>query len=149
RPCPRRLLPRPLQRPPRAGRLRGAGAPLRARLGARALHRRPGRAADALPLARRRRARTALARGSAAREMIATYRLQLTPHFGFDAARQLVPYLSELGVSHLYLSPVLEARRGSMHGYDVVDPTRVSRQLGGERALRRLCEAGLEVILDV
>jgi (1->4)-alpha-D-glucan 1-alpha-D-glucosylmutase len=81
--------------------------------------------------------------------MIATYRLQLTPHFGFDAGRELVPYLRGLGVSHLYLSPVLEARSGSMHGYDVVDPTRVSRQLGGERALRRLCEAGLDVILDV
>jgi len=56
----------------------------------------------------------------------ATYRLQLTPEFGFVAARSLVPYLVELGVSHLYLSPSFEARRGSQHGYDVVDPRRIS-----------------------
>jgi (1->4)-alpha-D-glucan 1-alpha-D-glucosylmutase len=81
--------------------------------------------------------------------MIATYRLQLTPDLGFAAARELVPYLRELGVSHLYLSPVLQARRGSTHGYDVVDPGRVSEDLGGEPGLRALCEAGLEVIVDV
>jgi (1->4)-alpha-D-glucan 1-alpha-D-glucosylmutase len=83
----------------------------------------------------------------------ATYRLQLTPEFGFAAARKVVPYLRELGVSHLYLSPVMEARSGSTHGYDVVDPTRVSEQLGGEDALRALCSqgssAGLGVVLDV
>jgi (1->4)-alpha-D-glucan 1-alpha-D-glucosylmutase len=82
-------------------------------------------------------------------ELRATYRLQLTPEFGFAAARGVVPYLRELGVSHLYLSPVLEARTGSTHGYDVVDPTRVSEALGGEAALRALCSAGLGVILDV
>ena len=82
--------------------------------------------------------------------MIAAYRLQLTPDFGFAAARAVVPYLQELGISHLYLSPVLEAATGSTHGYDVVDPTRVSEQLGGEDALRALCSAGgLDVILDV
>jgi len=79
----------------------------------------------------------------------ATYRLQLTPEFGFARARALVPYLRELGVSHLYLSPVLQARAGSQHGYDVVDPRRVSEELGGEEQLRALCEAGLGVILDV
>ena len=79
----------------------------------------------------------------------ATYRLQLTPEFGFAAARGVVPYLRELGISHLYLSPVLQARSGSTHGYDVVDPTRVSAELGGEDALRALCSAGLGVILDV
>jgi (1->4)-alpha-D-glucan 1-alpha-D-glucosylmutase len=79
----------------------------------------------------------------------ATYRLQLGPHLGFREARALVPYLRELGVSHLYLSPVLQARRGSAHGYDVVDPTRVSEDLGGEAAFRALCEAELGVILDV
>jgi (1->4)-alpha-D-glucan 1-alpha-D-glucosylmutase len=82
-------------------------------------------------------------------ELRATYRLQLTPQFGFAAAREVVSYLRELGVSHLYLSPVLEARAGSTHGYDVVDPTRVSEQLGGEVELRALCSAGLGVILDV
>jgi (1->4)-alpha-D-glucan 1-alpha-D-glucosylmutase len=79
----------------------------------------------------------------------ATYRLQLGPHLDFAAARALVPYLRDLGISHLYLSPVLEARAGSTHGYDVVDPTRVSEALGGEEELRRLCEAGLGVVLDV
>src|SRR5947207_13714341 len=86
---------------------------------------------------------------SSGRVMIATYRLQLTPEFGFAEARALVPYLRELGVSHLYLSPVLQARQGSTHGYDVVEPGRVSEQLGGEGGLRELCEAGLDVILDV
>jgi (1->4)-alpha-D-glucan 1-alpha-D-glucosylmutase len=81
--------------------------------------------------------------------VIATYRLQLGPSLSFARARALVPYLRELGVSHVYLSPVLQARRGSMHGYDVVDPGRVSRQLGGERELRALCSAGLGVVLDV
>jgi (1->4)-alpha-D-glucan 1-alpha-D-glucosylmutase len=81
--------------------------------------------------------------------MRATYRLQLTPDFGFAQARAIVPYLRELGISHLYLSPVLQARMGSQHGYDVVDPTRVSDQLGGEEELRALCSAGLKVILDI
>jgi (1->4)-alpha-D-glucan 1-alpha-D-glucosylmutase len=83
-----------------------------------------------------------------------TYRVQLTPALGFRAVRDVVlPYVRELGVSHLYLSPVLKARHGSLHGYDVVDPTRVSAELGGEEELRRLCEeanaAGLGVIVDI
>jgi (1->4)-alpha-D-glucan 1-alpha-D-glucosylmutase len=78
-----------------------------------------------------------------------TYRLQLGPGFGFREARELVPYLQELGVSHLYLSPSLQARKGSTHGYDVVDPTRISEDLGGEEAFRELCSAGLGVVLDV
>jgi (1->4)-alpha-D-glucan 1-alpha-D-glucosylmutase len=79
----------------------------------------------------------------------ATYRLQLGPGLGFREARALVPYLRELGVSHLYLSPSLQARAGSTHGYDVVDPTRISEELGGEEAFRALCAAGLDVVLDV
>src|SRR5215217_4880295 len=79
----------------------------------------------------------------------ALYRLQLTPSFGFAAARALVPYFRELGVSHLYLSPSLQAREGSTHGYDVVDPRRVSDTLGGEEELRRLREAGLGLVLDI
>ena len=79
----------------------------------------------------------------------AVYRLQLTPDFGFAAARELVPYLQDLGVSHLYLSPSLQARSGSTHGYDVVDPTRISDELGGEDEFRALCRAGLGVLLDV
>jgi (1->4)-alpha-D-glucan 1-alpha-D-glucosylmutase len=83
-----------------------------------------------------------------------TYRVQLTPELGFRRVREVVlPYARDLGVSHLYLSPVLQARSGSTHGYDVVDPTRVSADLGGEDELRALCEeahaAGLGTILDV
>ena len=79
----------------------------------------------------------------------ATYRLQLRPGFGFREARELVPYLRELGVSHLYLSPIMEARAGSTHGYDVVDPTRISEPLGGEAAFRELAAAGLGLLADV
>jgi (1->4)-alpha-D-glucan 1-alpha-D-glucosylmutase len=79
----------------------------------------------------------------------ATYRLQLQPGFGFTEARELVPYLQELGVSHLYLSPIMRARSGSTHGYDVVDPTQVSPELGGEEAFRELAGAGLGIVLDV
>jgi (1->4)-alpha-D-glucan 1-alpha-D-glucosylmutase len=82
-------------------------------------------------------------------DLRATYRLQLGPGMGFARARALVPYLRELGVSHLYLSPSLQARSGSTHGYDVVDPTRLSEELGGEREFRELAAAGLGVILDI
>jgi (1->4)-alpha-D-glucan 1-alpha-D-glucosylmutase len=78
-----------------------------------------------------------------------SYRLQLLPHLDFEQARALVPYLRDLGVSHLYLSPSLQARAGSAHGYDVVDPTRLSLDLGGEEQFRALCTAGLRVILDI
>ncbi len=79
----------------------------------------------------------------------ATYRLQLGPRMRFDDVRALVPYLRDLGISHLYLSPSLTARSGSTHGYDVVDPTTVSESLGGEPALRALADCGLGVILDI
>ena len=83
----------------------------------------------------------------------ATYRLQLGPRFGFEQAAAAVPYLAELGVSHLYLSPVLQAAAGSTHGYDVVDPDRVGEALGGEAwftALARTArEAGLAILLDI
>jgi (1->4)-alpha-D-glucan 1-alpha-D-glucosylmutase len=83
------------------------------------------------------------------RSFRATYRLQLTPDFGFREARALVPYLRDLGISHLYLSPSLQARAGSTHGYDVVDPRRISEALGGEEAFRELAGAGLGVVLDI
>jgi (1->4)-alpha-D-glucan 1-alpha-D-glucosylmutase len=82
-------------------------------------------------------------------ELRCTYRLQLNPELDLEHARALVPYLRELGVSHVYLSPLFQARPGSTHGYDVIDPTAVSEDLGGEEALRALSEAGLGVILDV
>jgi (1->4)-alpha-D-glucan 1-alpha-D-glucosylmutase len=81
--------------------------------------------------------------------MIATYRLQLSPEQDFAAVRALVPYLRDLGISHLYLSPSLQARTGSTHGYDVVDPTRVSDVLGGEEGLRALAAEGLGIVLDI
>jgi (1->4)-alpha-D-glucan 1-alpha-D-glucosylmutase len=81
--------------------------------------------------------------------MIATYRLQLSPEQDFAAVRELVPYLRDLGISHLYLSPSLQARSGSTHGYDVVDPTRVSDALGGEEGLRALAAEGLGIVLDI
>jgi len=79
----------------------------------------------------------------------ATYRIQLTPDQDFAAVRALVPYLRDLGISHLYLSPSLTARTGSTHGYDVVDPTTVSAALGGEEGLRALAAEGLGIVLDV
>ncbi|MGI8713409.1 MAG: malto-oligosyltrehalose synthase [Solirubrobacteraceae bacterium] len=83
----------------------------------------------------------------------ATYRLQLTPDFGFAAARGRIPYLRDLGISHLYLSPSLQARPGSTHGYDVVDPTRISDGLGGEPEFRALVSAahaaGMGIVLDL
>ncbi len=82
-----------------------------------------------------------------------TYRLQLHADFGFRDAAAIVPYLDRLGVTHLYLSPILQAAPGSMHGYDVVDHTRVSDDLGGEPALLDLAEVahehGLGIVVDV
>ncbi|WP_095077095.1 malto-oligosyltrehalose synthase [Pseudomonas sp. Irchel s3h17] len=71
----------------------------------------------------------------------ATLRLQFHRGFTLDDAVPLVPYFSDLGISHLYASPLLCARSGSPHGYDVVDPGRVNPELGGEAALRRLVQA--------
>jgi (1->4)-alpha-D-glucan 1-alpha-D-glucosylmutase len=86
-------------------------------------------------------------------DLRATYRLQLTSEFGFARARELVPYLRDLGISHLYLSPSFQARPGSTHGYDVVDPGKLSDSLGGEEEFRRLSsaarDAGLGIVLDV
>jgi (1->4)-alpha-D-glucan 1-alpha-D-glucosylmutase len=84
---------------------------------------------------------------------LATYRLQLHPGFDFDAAAGVVGYLADLGVSHVYLSPVLQAAPGSTHGYDVVDHSRVSEALGGAAGHARLVEAiaaaGLGQVLDI
>ena len=83
----------------------------------------------------------------------ATQRLQFHKGFTLDDAVPLVPYFARLGISHVYASPLLSARAGSMHGYDVVDPTTVNPELGGEAALRRLVAALREhdmgLILDI
>lgn len=87
------------------------------------------------------------------RSITATYRLQLTHAFPFTAVRELVPYFERLGVSHLYLSPVLAARPGSPHGYDVIDHARVNAELGTEDELRALAAdlhaRGMGIILDI
>ena len=84
---------------------------------------------------------------------VSTYRLQLQPGFGFAEAGEVAGYLSDLGVTHVYLSPILQAAPGSRHGYDVVDHARVSADLGGEAALRamvsRFRRHGLGVIVNV
>ncbi|RAY12151.1 malto-oligosyltrehalose synthase [Actinomadura craniellae] len=82
-----------------------------------------------------------------------TYRLQLRPEFGFAEAAALAGYLAGLGVSHVYLSPILQAAPGSAHGYDVVDHSRISAELGGEDGFRamaaRFHEHGLKIVVDV
>ncbi|HZK05679.1 MAG TPA: malto-oligosyltrehalose synthase [Actinomycetaceae bacterium] len=87
------------------------------------------------------------------RTPITTYRLQLQPDFGFAAAADAIDYLVDLGVTDLYLSPILQATPGSTHGYDVVDHSRVSDDLGGRAAFESLArkahERGLGVIVDV
>jgi len=83
----------------------------------------------------------------------ATYRLQLHRNFDFRSAAELVPYLDRLGISHLYLSPVLEARPGSTHGYDVIDHGRFDPELGGEEGFEALVETvrrhGMGIVLDI
>jgi (1->4)-alpha-D-glucan 1-alpha-D-glucosylmutase len=83
----------------------------------------------------------------------ATYRLQLHAGFPLSAARELVPYLSRLGISHIHCSPILQARRGSTHGYDVVDPARLHAELGTEADLEALhaalAERGMGMVLDI
>ncbi|MCK0209904.1 malto-oligosyltrehalose synthase [Starkeya koreensis] len=83
----------------------------------------------------------------------ATYRLQFHRGFTFADAEALVPYLVDLGISHLYASPITMAVPGSTHGYDVADPTRINPELGGEegfeRLARRLGEHGMGVLLDI
>jgi (1->4)-alpha-D-glucan 1-alpha-D-glucosylmutase len=82
----------------------------------------------------------------------ATYRLQLRAGMTFEKAASLVPYLADLGVSHLYLSPIFEAARGSTHGYDVTDCNRLDPILGGDAGFARLTDAlahhGLGLIVD-
>ncbi|HEX7167844.1 MAG TPA: malto-oligosyltrehalose synthase [Acidimicrobiales bacterium] len=83
----------------------------------------------------------------------ATYRVQLHAGFTFDDAAAVVPYLAELGITHLYCSPYLQAAPGSTHGYDVVDHGRLNHELGGGAAHARLCDAlranGMSQVLDI
>ena len=83
----------------------------------------------------------------------ATYRIQFSASFGFADARGLVPYLDSLGITHLYASPLLKARTGSTHGYDMTDPTRLDPELGTRGDFEDLVEAlhrhDMGLILDV
>jgi (1->4)-alpha-D-glucan 1-alpha-D-glucosylmutase len=83
----------------------------------------------------------------------ATYRLQLTPDFTFKDVASIVDYLDRLGVSHIYASPITRTRRGSAHGYDVVDPTAINEELGGregfELAVGKAREHNLGWIQDI
>jgi (1->4)-alpha-D-glucan 1-alpha-D-glucosylmutase len=81
--------------------------------------------------------------------MTATYRLQLTPEFGFAEVEALVPYFTRLGVSHLYLSPITEARPGSEHGYDVIDHNAVREAFGGREGFESLRETAVEADLGL
>ena len=84
---------------------------------------------------------------------VSTYRLQLTPDYGFAQAGDVGEYLADLGVSHVYLSPVLEAAPGSRHGYDVTDHSRIRAELGGEDEFRSMVKRfrahGLGIVLDI
>ncbi|TMC50031.1 MAG: malto-oligosyltrehalose synthase [Chloroflexi bacterium] len=86
-------------------------------------------------------------------ERRATYRLQLNRRFDFAAAADVAGYLAELGVSHVYTSPITQAAAGSSHGYDGVDPTRISEELGGEAGFASLVDtlsgAGLGLLVDI
>jgi (1->4)-alpha-D-glucan 1-alpha-D-glucosylmutase len=85
-------------------------------------------------------------------ERVASYRIQLTPSFGFAETIGLLDHLDSLGISHVYLSPVAEATPGSQHGYDVVDHGRIRSELGGEQGLIALLDAaferGMGVLID-
>ena len=84
---------------------------------------------------------------------VSTYRLQLTPEFGFAQAGEVAGYLADLGVTHVYLSPVLEAVPGSQHGYDVTDHSRIRDELGGEDGFRAMAKRfrsrGLGIVVDI
>ncbi|QPK80544.1 malto-oligosyltrehalose synthase [Schaalia sp. ZJ405] len=84
---------------------------------------------------------------------ITTYRLQLTPDFGFAQAQAVLPYISKLGVTDVYVSPILTPVPGSQHGYDVVDHSRINPELGGREAFeefsREAHRLGLFVVVDI
>jgi len=84
---------------------------------------------------------------------VATYRVQFNPQFRFEDTQAILPYLADLGISHIYASPVFGAREGSMHGYDIISPDQINRQLGtaGEfnTLLARARERGIGWVQDI
>ena len=95
----------------------------------------------------------ALFQPPAPRIPLSTYRLQFNRDFTFNQAREIVPYLRELGISHLYASPYLKARPGSRHGYDIIDHNALNPEIGTYEEFEQLCatlaEHGMGQILDV
>src|SRR5579871_3090748 len=83
----------------------------------------------------------------------ATYRLQLNKDFRFADARNILGYLQSLGISDVYLSPVLASRKGSNHGYDVIDPSKINPDLGSEEEFtglqNELQNRGMGMLLDI
>jgi (1->4)-alpha-D-glucan 1-alpha-D-glucosylmutase len=84
---------------------------------------------------------------------VSSYRLQLTPHFGFAAVIKIADYLADLGITHVYLSPILQAVPMSEHGYDVTDHSRVRAEFGGEEGFREMARAlrarHIGIVLDI
>lgn len=84
---------------------------------------------------------------------IATYRVQLNKTFGFQDLKNILPYLSKLGISHIYASPIFQAKKDSAHGYDITDPNTISQELGGKTAFQELIKEasafGLEWLQDI
>jgi (1->4)-alpha-D-glucan 1-alpha-D-glucosylmutase len=84
---------------------------------------------------------------------LSTYRLQFNNRFHFEHGRDLIPYLHKLGVTHLYSSPILKARKGSQHGYDIIDHNQVNPEIGTEEEFRRLATGlkarGMGLLLDI
>jgi len=89
---------------------------------------------------------------SGRRRISSTYRIQFTKDFGFPDANRLVPYFHRLGISHLYASPVFQARPGSLSGYDTCDFSLINPELGGEEAFNALAaslhDCGMGMIVD-
>ncbi len=69
---------------------------------------------------------------------IATYRVQLNKNFTFSDLKVTLPYLSQLGISHIYASPIFQSKKGSLHGYDITDPNLISEELGGKAGFEDL-----------
>src|SRR6185436_6353329 len=84
---------------------------------------------------------------------VSTYRLQFNRDFRFPDALRILDYLHELGITELYASPILKARPGSTHGYDVTDPTQLNPELGSTEDFNELCRAlhdrGMGLIVDI
>src|SRR5579862_3340518 len=102
---------------------------------------------------RSRKARYSRAAVMSPRVPSATYRLQFNANFRFRDAIAILDYLRDLGISHVYASPILSSRHGSGHGYDVTDPARIDQDLGGPEDFAALeaalAERGLGLILDI